>query len=269
MVYTVIIGITAAVFLVSVPVAWSVLSSIFPSLALNPRESRALMDGGGATLIACLCAVALYTWWTSFLPFEILLCPNAWVRRAHVAVTSVLWSGTVGLWLAAVFVAPSSPPSAAPRGAQSCSRCSCVKTRASHHCRQCGRCIQGFDHHCPFVAGCIGDRNRHFFLWFLALSSAGCMYATFMSGHAFWECVGFPVARLNLGWPETRPRPDAACRVVKELSLLFLPTAGMTVLVCSLCMWQVWLFSSGDTTAAFIRRMRKRFLSRGKPKSRP
>ena len=45
-----------------------------------------------------------------------------------------------------------------------CSTCNFRRPPRSHHCSNCDICVKDFDHHCGFTNGCIGLRNRKFYL---------------------------------------------------------------------------------------------------------
>ncbi|KZT33540.1 zf-DHHC-domain-containing protein [Sistotremastrum suecicum HHB10207 ss-3] len=52
-----------------------------------------------------------------------------------------------------------------------CYREEFVKPYRTHHCRVCAKCVLQYDHHCPWIGGCVGARNRRFFLIFLEWAS--------------------------------------------------------------------------------------------------
>lgn len=45
-----------------------------------------------------------------------------------------------------------------------CTVCNIRRPPRSHHCSTCGVCIKGFDHHCGFINGCVGARNRRYYI---------------------------------------------------------------------------------------------------------
>ena len=52
-----------------------------------------------------------------------------------------------------------------------CSSCLVRRPIRSKHCSVCDRCISKFDHHCPWVGNCIGEKNHHYFIFYLLLLS--------------------------------------------------------------------------------------------------
>lgn len=237
----------AAMALVTLPLVASVVTSFFPRLNAHRRTSGRLVDRGAACALAILFALAYYEWLTRFRPYARVLAPSRASAAGHLLVGNALWFGAVANWARAVAASPSrARPSSAAASASSDEK----------PCRLCGVRVEGFDHHCPFIAQCVGAHNRDSFFRFLALSSAGCVYAACVSGHAFFECVAFPIANLRLRWGSSRPRPDDACRLVQEHALLFLPASGTCILVCALTSWQALLRARGESTASFVRRWR-------------
>ncbi|KAG8800676.1 hypothetical protein FRC20_009620 [Serendipita sp. 405] len=57
-----------------------------------------------------------------------------------------------------------------------CSRDEIIKPLRAHHCRTCNTCVLGYDHHCPWIGGCVGARNRKFFVVFLLWCSLYLIY---------------------------------------------------------------------------------------------
>lgn len=248
-------GVWLVVMLVSVPLFLSVASSFFPTLAPSRRTSGRIMDRGAAFLIALLCLLAYYMWWARFLPYIRAIDPRVSVHATHAVLAHVTWLGTVACWISAC----ARSPCRLPRGTDprsTCAACGSAQAGRDCHCRLCAACIGGFDHHCPFIAQCVGAHNRDSFFAFLVLASAGLVYAASVSFQPFFACIAFPVANLAFAWGSSRLRPDAACRLVQEHALLFLPTAGLCSLVVALAAWQAYLRAVGESTAEFVRRWR-------------
>ena len=237
----IIICTCAAMALVTLPIVASVATSFFPRLNAHRRTSGLLVDRGALCALAILFALAYYEWLTRFRPYTQVLAPSRASTAAHLLVGNALWFGAVANWACAVAASPS---------------CAASASSDEKPCRLCGLRVDGFDHHCPFIAQCVGGHNRNSFFRFLVLSSAGCVYAACVSGHAFFECIAFPIANLRLRWGSSRPRPDDACRLVQEHALLFLPAFGTCILVCVLTSWQGFLRARGESTASFVRRWR-------------
>ncbi|KAG8470352.1 hypothetical protein KFE25_008773 [Diacronema lutheri] len=257
-VLTIVACVWGVLVLVSVPLALSVLTSFFPALAPSRRTSGRIVDRGAACLIAATCALAYWMWRTRFLPYVRALDPRTTVVVAHALVAHALWLGTVINWAFACLLSPRALAPGVRGLPTTCAHCGSAQARRTEHCRTCAACIAGFDHHCPFIAQCVGAHNSGCFLRFLAFAAAGCAYATCVSFAPFFECIALPVANLSFGWRSSRPRPDAACRLVQEYALLFVPTAGMCALVALLAAWQCYLRVAGDSTANFVRRWRGR-----------
>jgi ribosomal protein L40E len=48
-----------------------------------------------------------------------------------------------------------------------CIQCKINQPYRSKHCRECKKCVALYDHHCPWIHGCVGQRNRIYFFWYL------------------------------------------------------------------------------------------------------
>lgn len=239
----------AVMALVAFPLVISVVTSFFPKLNVYRRTSGLLVDRGASCMLVMLFLLAYYEWFTRFRPYTQVIAPSRASTRGHLLVGNALWFGAFGNW---VYSAAASPSRAKT------STAAVSAPSAEKPCRLCGICVEDFDHHCPFIAQCVGKHNRDSFFRFLLLSAGGCIYAACVSGHAFFECIAFPIANLRLGWGSSRMRPDDACRLVQEHALLFLPTMGTCILVCILTSWQAFLRASGESTANFVRRWRSK-----------
>ncbi|KAG8991120.1 palmitoyltransferase pfa5 [Tulasnella sp. JGI-2019a] len=51
-----------------------------------------------------------------------------------------------------------------------------VKPIRAHHCRICATCVLNYDHHCPWIGGCVGARNRKFFVNFCGWGCIFCFW---------------------------------------------------------------------------------------------
>jgi len=52
-----------------------------------------------------------------------------------------------------------------------CSSCLVKRPIRSKHCSVCDKCVARFDHHCPWVGNCIGEKNHHYFIFYLVFLS--------------------------------------------------------------------------------------------------
>jgi len=52
-----------------------------------------------------------------------------------------------------------------------CSSCLVRRPMRSKHCSICDKCVARFDHHCPWVGNCIGEKNHHYFIFYLVFLS--------------------------------------------------------------------------------------------------
>lgn len=57
-----------------------------------------------------------------------------------------------------------------------CETCDIPKPARSKHCSMCGCCCEKFDHHCVWINACVGLHNYKYFILFLFLHCAICIY---------------------------------------------------------------------------------------------
>lgn len=50
-----------------------------------------------------------------------------------------------------------------------CTVCLIEQPLRAKHCKECGKCVALHDHHCPWLGICVGERNRFYFYWYLAV----------------------------------------------------------------------------------------------------
>ena len=65
-----------------------------------------------------------------------------------------------------------------------CSSCLVRRPIRSKHCSVCDKCVARFDHHCPWVGNCIGERNHHYFIYYLVSLSVLTLWSA-------WGCYQF------------------------------------------------------------------------------
>ncbi|KAG8454115.1 hypothetical protein GDO86_000671 [Hymenochirus boettgeri] len=76
-----------------------------------------------------------------------------------------------------------------------CHTCHLVKPLRSKHCRITNRCVSHFDHYCPYVYNDVGDRNRAFFVGFLASMCLSCLIGAYLC----WDCFHFAGKSILIG----------------------------------------------------------------------
>ena len=57
------------------------------------------------------------------------------------------------------------------------------------HCHICQCCVMGFDHHCPWIGNCVGGRNQHYFVSFVATAALLAMLQWLGSAFALFAIV--------------------------------------------------------------------------------
>jgi hypothetical protein len=112
--------------------------------------------------------------------------------------------------------------------------------RRVRHCRHCNTCIRGFDHHCPWLGTCIGQRNYHYFLYFLV------------------STVASQILQIKVGADVLIVGLSEGCLtdvlLFDSAMLLFVSWLLITgILLASLLVFHIYLCVCGLTTVEFIR----------------
>ncbi|KAM4807711.1 uncharacterized protein WCC33_017137 [Rhinophrynus dorsalis] len=76
-----------------------------------------------------------------------------------------------------------------------CHTCHLVKPLRSKHCRVTNRCVSHFDHYCPYVYNDVGQRNRTFFVGFLAAMCVSCLIGVYLC----WDCYDIEGRSVLIG----------------------------------------------------------------------
>eukprot|EP00013_Stygamoeba_regulata_P027194 CAMPEP_0177663356 /NCGR_PEP_ID=MMETSP0447-20121125/19866_1 /TAXON_ID=0 /ORGANISM="Stygamoeba regulata, Strain BSH-02190019" /LENGTH=304 /DNA_ID=CAMNT_0019169155 /DNA_START=379 /DNA_END=1293 /DNA_ORIENTATION=+ len=165
--------------------------------------------------------------------------------------------GALHNYLAAVFTSPGYPPSdyhitesqlndmhqrrkrGQPVRDRVCRSCCIIKPPRAHHCKICNRCVLAMDHHCPWVGNCVGYRNHRYFLLFLIHVTLLCLLGACLSFNTFWEA-----ANLQNDFSFGYSGRGGAIYV-------FLLSASISFGVGLLCIWQLYLVLTGQTTIEF------------------
>ncbi|CAG9327128.1 unnamed protein product [Blepharisma stoltei] len=113
-----------------------------------------------------------------------------------------------------------------------CDVCNIIQPYRSRHCKKCEECVAKFDHHCFWIGSCIGELNHFRFCLYLALESAAIDWAAY-------NCLS--------GLSEDQEAYGAFI-VALIISGLF------GILTTGLCIFHIYLVSSGYTTWEFVKR---------------
>ncbi|KAM8939008.1 uncharacterized protein RCH25_052586 [Pelodytes ibericus] len=76
-----------------------------------------------------------------------------------------------------------------------CHTCHLVKPLRSKHCRVTNRCVSHFDHYCPYIYNDVGQRNRVFFVGFLATMCVCCLIGVYLC----WDWLHIEGASIIIG----------------------------------------------------------------------
>ncbi|KAJ1504575.1 palmitoyltransferase swf1, partial [Coelomomyces lativittatus] len=71
-----------------------------------------------------------------------------------------------------------------------CKTCHIIKPARSKHCSMCKGCIMRLDHHCVWINNCVGHKNIHYFIYFLASILWICAYGAYL-------CLLLSIPNLN------------------------------------------------------------------------
>jgi len=133
-------------------------------------------------------------------------------------------------------------------GVRWCEKCCGVKPEGAHHCSVCRRCVLGMDHHCPFTSNCVGQQNKHFFLWAGFFGCVGCFYAMVLSWQPFHSCVWHAGEVLS-------PVTVLGCSRLEHEALLFVVASTGFVSGVSFALWHLWNAATGVTTVTRYQRV--------------
>eukprot|EP01097_Dermamoeba_algensis_P003518 TRINITY_DN2432_c0_g1_i1.p1 TRINITY_DN2432_c0_g1~~TRINITY_DN2432_c0_g1_i1.p1 ORF type:complete len:305 (-),score=11.60 TRINITY_DN2432_c0_g1_i1:360-1274(-) len=131
-----------------------------------------------------------------------------------------------------------------------CETCNIYRPPRTSHCSVCDNCIDRFDHHCPWIGNCIGKRNYHLFLLFVFTITIQCFYV-----------LSFSLVKIVfMATKDGRSGIDSFTYIWAD-SPLVIPIALfmfiVTILVCSLASFHLFLIATGQTTYEKLKKVYK------------
>jgi len=191
------------------------------------------------------------------------------------AVFLLLYTPSVILALASLFMAWTTDPGSVPLGARPlvtvrraasgemvpsdsrrnralrrCHKCADnFKPNRAHHDSVTGRCIVKFDHFCPWVGNAVGAMNHKFFILFVGYTMTSCLFSLLLIALRTWHC-GFPL-------PSSSDENNECTGWNESYASLILLVVSVVFLIFTACM----LFENIEaiqTNASKIARMKMR-----------
>jgi len=140
-----------------------------------------------------------------------------------------------------------------------CYTCHIVRPPRASHCSTCDHCVLRYDHHCPFVNNCVGQRNYHFFVGFIA--SVGAL-SLFVIPTLFWWATAAEAEKLSHSNHGGATWNGAVGYVLIGLCSI---VAIVAILLLGFLAYHFFLISTHQTTKEHLRRSARVLIDKHEP----